>query len=603
MLFIRAHRYAFGVILPVLLFLFGCKKNPVPDPAITVSVQDINNGFRLSTSISNVKTEDILESGLVWGENENLDKGAALSYLSPTPLANFSYDVVAGFTKGKRYFVRAYFIDQDHQLRYSEVVAFEGKNTFGLNISLPQQAYTWGDEVEVKVTNANGADLASATIVINGKMRLKPSKTIVGSVFFKVPVELYTYQNSVSLELYNQAGLNAYFILQPPQLPTDFLIVDKVGGTVKLTGNYFNPNIDSNIVMIGTTKLEVLKAERTALELKLPLTEFSYSGNFSVQTGKDLITTSKAVSKVYRFLTQVSEQPGVARYSGIMENINGKIYCGLGSDIDTRGLSDFYEYNPVASTWRKLADFPATLYGAGVSFTVKNKLVFITNAIGTAFTTDVYQFDIANNTWKKSNSYPGTMLRNYTLFASDNYGYMLGGEYTISTNYGYTVKSFKRFDPATDTWKTMPDFPGTSRKDFKSFKVGNSVIVFGGHSVWGTGESLYPTDSWSFDLVSETWKKIKDVPSYINAVNSFSFEVKGKAYIGGGMGRGGVISSSIYEYDPIADTFVKKDNIIDKSMLVMSAATSVGGHGYIMFGKPSYDYHLQPLKEVFRFDP
>jgi len=603
MSFIRARYYAFTVILSVLLFLFGCKKNRLPDPAITVSVQDISNGFRFNTSIANVNTEDILESGVVWSEAENPVKGAAFGYVSPAPLTNFSYDVVAGFTRGKRYFVRAYFIDKDYQLRYSEVIAFEGKNTFGLGISLLQQAYTWGDEVEVKVTNANGADLVSVTIVINGKIRLKPSKTNAGSVFFKVPSELYTYQNSVSLELYNQAGLNTYFILQQPQLPADFLIVDKVGGTLKLMGNYFNPNIDSNIVMIGTTKLEVLKAERTVLELKLPLAEFAYSGNFSVQTGNDLITTSKAVSKVYRFLTQVSELAGVARYKGIMESINGKIYCGLGSDIDTRGLTDFYEYNPGASTWRKLADFPATLYGAGVSFTAKNKLVFIPNAIGTAFTSDVYQFDIENNTWKKSNSYPGTMLSSYTLFASDNYGYMLGGGYANSSNYIFTVKSFKRYDPASDTWKMMPDFPGTSRRDFKSFKVGNKVIVFGGQSMWGTAQSLYPTDSWSFDLVSETWKQIKDVPSYINSVNCFSFEVNGKAYIGGGINRAGIISSSIYEYDPITDTFVKKDNIIDKSMLVMSAATSVGGQGYIMFGKPSSDYHLQPLKEVFRFDP
>ena len=603
MLFKRSPHHAFALILPIFIFFFSCKKNPIPDPSITVSIHDISNGFRFSISISNVKNEEILESGVVWSDNQTPTKGTAYAYVSPSPLANFSYDVMAGFIKGKKYYARAYYIDKDNQLRYSDATVFEGKNTFGLGISLQQQAYTWGDEVEVKITNAKGTDLSSATILINGELRLKPSKITVSSVFFNVPPEIYNYQNSVSLELYNQAGLSAYFVMQQPQLPSDFLIIDKVGSTVKVTGNYFNPNRDSNIVMIGAIKLQVLKAERTALELKLPLGEFAYSGNVSIQTGKDLTTTSKVVSKVYRFLTQVSQLPGVARYRGILESINGKIYCGLGADIDTQGLSDFYEYSPETSTWRKLADFPAKLFGAGVGFTAKNKLVFIPNVIDNTFTNDVYRFDIANNVWKKVTSYPGTRLSGYTLFADDNYGYMLGGGYSNSNNYIFTVKSFRRYDPAADTWKALPDFPGTSRRDLKSFKVGNKVIVFGGQSMMGTAQSLYPTDSWSFDLVSETWKKIKDVPLYINAASCFSFEVNGKAYIGGGLNLEGVISSSIYEYDPIADTFVKKDNIIDKSMLVMSAGTSLGGHGYIMFGKPSFDYHLQPLKEVFRFDP
>lgn len=91
------------------------------------------------------------------------------------------------------------------------------------------------------------------------------------------------------------------------------------------------------------------------------------------------------------------------------------------------------------------------------------------------------------------------------------------------------------------------------------------------------------------------------MPTYINAYNAFAFELNGKAYIGGGSNND-LISSSIYEYDPITETFSKKDNIIDNAMLLLSSAASINGKGYVIFGKSRFDNHVPPLKEIFRFD-
>ena len=594
------HHTQVVLILFFLLFL-SCKKNPVPDPTINFSMQDINNGFRFNASIANIATEDLLESGFVWGESENPSKGAAFTYILTSPSKAFNYDAVAGFSKDKKYYARAYYIDIEHQLHYSNPVSFDGKNTLGLSITLVQQVCTWGDEVEIKVANANANDLAASGIIINETLRVIPSKITAESVFFKVPFELYKYQNSVSLELYKQAGRRSYFILKQPALASNLSITEKLGATLKLPGNYFNPSRDSNIVMIGTTRIEVLKVAPNEIEIKLPVTDFAYNGNLSIQTGSGLKFTSTAISKVYKHLTPIGEFPGVARFGGMMETMNGKIYCGFGADINSQGLNDFYEYNPASSAWKRMPDFPFVLYGGAQSFTIKNKLFIIPNALENRFNSDVYQFDLETDRWSKVSAYIDTRLLHYTVFASDKYGYMLGGQWSNANNYVFTVNAFKRYDPSTDTWKRMPNFPGTSRSELRSLKVGNNVIIFGGASMVGDGKTVYPTDCWEFNLSTETWKQIKNFPAYINAYNAFAFELNGKAYIGGGSNNGS-ISSSIYEYDPITETFNKKDNIIDNAMLLLSSAASINGKGYVIFGKSRFDNHVPPLKEIFRFD-
>lgn len=595
------HHTKLVLILFFLLFL-SCKKNPVPDPVINFSIQDINNGFRFSATLANIAAEDLLESGFVWSDSENPSKGNAFTYIEPSPSLAFNYDAVAGFSKDKKYYARAYYIDMENRLHYSNPVSFDGKNTLGLAVTLAQQVCTWGDEVEIRVTNANASDLAVSGIIINETVRVSPSKITAGSVFFKVPLELYKYQNSVSLELYKQVGRKSYFILKQPALESNISITEKLGATLKLTGSYFNPTRDSNIVMIGTTRVDVLKAIPTELEIKLPSTDFAYNGNLSIQTGSGLKFTSTAISKVYKHLTPIGESPGVARFSGMMETMNGKIYCGFGSDINSQGLNDFYEYDPASSAWKRMPDFPFVLYGTAQSFTIKNKLFIIPNALEYQFTSDVYQFDLETNRWSKVSAYPDTRLLHYTVFAGDKYGYMLGGQWINSNNYVFSVNAFKRYDPTTDTWKRMPNFPGTSRSELRSVKVGNNVIIFGGASMGSSGGTAYPADCWEFNLSTETWKQIKNFPAHINAYHSFAFELNGKAYIGGGFNNN-LISSSIYEYDPIAETFTKKDNIIDNSMRVLASAASINGKGYIIFGKSNFDNHLPPLKGIFRFDP
>lgn len=209
------------------------QKNPIPDPIISVSINDTNKGFQFNASISDLANSDLLETGFVWSDTENPVKISAFSYVAAKPQTAFNYTVIAGFSKGKRYFLRAYYVDQQDQIHYSDVVAFDGKNTIGLDITIAQKNYTWGDEIEIKILDTNLPDLNASNIILDGSIRIKLSRITSTSVFFVIPLTIHKFQNSVSLELYNQIGRNAYFIMQHPRIENDVPIVSNIGAVEK----------------------------------------------------------------------------------------------------------------------------------------------------------------------------------------------------------------------------------------------------------------------------------------------------------------------------------------------------------------------------------
>lgn len=591
---------AFLAVISCLLF--SCKKDEPGPPVLNTSFEYLKNGMRFTASFNNVPNEEVKESGFVWGTSDNPTKSNSFVYVSGVPATNFSQSIFSGFVEKTIYFLRSYYIDKNNAIQYSQPVSFEGRISTGITVGTDRGQYTWGDQVELKVTADQAADLKQAVIYLNGTTKVATLKIAETSLFFVIPNELRNHLNTVSLEIYGQLGPPVPFYLYEPVIDRQLTIVGKVGDIIKISGKFFNPLIENNLVMIGTNKLEVIKASGTELEVKLNDAEFAYSGELKLETGTNLKTQSETQSRVYKYFSPMSDFPGKERYNGTVVQANGKIYCGFGFDNQNVGLNDLWEYSPPDNKWNRMADFPGQLYGGGGAFVTQNKIYIIPEYVNLYRTNEMYKFDPVSNAWTKVASYFNSITRDYSVFSGDRYGYMICGSIDIGGGYLETLKLVHRYDPVTDTWVRLPDFPGTKRRGQKVFKVGNKIILFGGASLTPHGPVSYPSDCWSFDLTSEKWTQINTVPSYINAAGSFSFELNGKAYIGGGMDLDDKISSELYEFDVSTNNFSKKENIFD-NIWTYAGAQGIGNKAYVLFGTNQFGQSKRVAKEMFEFAP
>lgn len=88
-------------------------------------------------------------------------------------------------------------------------------------------------------------------------------------------------------------------------------------------------------------------------------------------------------------------------------------------------------------------------------------------------------------------------------FALDGKGYAATGSNSSSR----PTKDFYQYDPASNSWDTLADFPGTER----SFAIGE---VLNGQAYLGFGASLtaYLNDLWRYDAQADQWTQLASCP-------------------------------------------------------------------------------------------
>ena len=128
--------------------------------------------------------------------------------------------------------------------------------------------------------------------------------------------------------------------------------------------------------------------------------------------------------------------PGNPNSSGGREGgtgtcVNNKIYYGLGKD-DSFFQNDWWEFNPVANSWTRKADFPVSGRTGSWAFTINNKAVVGMGSDG-SFADDTWWFDVTANSWNYTCSFIGSGRRSAVAFSINNIGYMGTGKASSGT--------------------------------------------------------------------------------------------------------------------------------------------------------------------------
>lgn len=160
-----------------------------------------------------------------------------------------------------------------------------------------------------------------------------------------------------------------------------------------------------------------------------------------------------------------------------------------------------------------------------------------------------FSISVTAQTWQSAGTIPSPRHHPVT-FSLNGFGYMTTG----TNSFGALTDDFYRYDPVTDVWATLNDFPGGER----SFAIGttyNGLAYMG----FGVSNSQYFDDLWSYDASSDTWTELASCPGPARRHPSM-MAADGKIYVGLGNDNSGDLKD-YWVYDIQTDTWSQLPDI------------------------------------------
>lgn len=180
-----------------------------------------------------------------------------------------------------------------------------------------------------------------------------------------------------------------------------------------------------------------------------------------------------------------------------MVTINGKIYIGMGEGAGNRNLKDWWEYDIVSNRWTRKADLPGPARHHPFYFTV-NGMAYLGLGHGSeqvdnkSIYQDFYQYNPETDQWKRMNDFPGMGRVAGTQFDYNGYGYILSGQGT--NHYNLVTGEFWQYNPKTDKWIVLTPHKGSGRWAPGSFIIDNKVYFTCGTSDLGNQRDVQVFD-------------------------------------------------------------------------------------------------------------
>jgi len=305
---------------------------------------------------------------------------------------------------------------------------------------------------------------------------------------------------------------------------------------------------------------------------------------------------------------------GLKRSGAVCVVLGDKVYVSTGyynGDDDDYRLKDMWEYDSGTGEWNKMAPMPdeALARNKAVGFGAAGK-VYVGTGYGEYVVEgityeeklkDFYEFDPAANTWTRIADFPGTARYDAIAFSIDDKGY-------VGTGYDDNEqKDLWEYDPGMKQWTEKSSYTGRKRRGAVVFVIDDKAYV-----CTGVQNGTYVSDFYYYDASDDTWTKLRNIDDitddgydddYDDIIRSYgvAFAINGKGYVATGS-RGGA-GETCWEYDPATDLWDEKTGLREDGDGGTSRQEAVGftvnGIGYVGLGRSS-SYHLD---DVWRFEP
>jgi N-acetylneuraminic acid mutarotase len=277
---------------------------------------------------------------------------------------------------------------------------------------------------------------------------------------------------------------------------------------------------------------------------------------------------------------KIADFGGGQRERAVAFAIGGRGYVATGQDTTNAVKKDLWEYDPSTNSWTQKADFPGAARRDAVAFVIDGKGYVgtgITHAISFLGTKqkNFYRYNPVTNSWSSVADYPGNSNQGIyyaAAFSTSSRGYVCCGKRGPS----YYSDELYEYNPSTNSWSAKDDFPGGDRYSPSAFSIDNF-----GYVGLGVDENFYRKDMYKFDPASNDWESVADFPGS-DRFNAVGFTIDGRGFIG--MGSDGGYQKDLYEYNPATDSWMQKASLAGSERRACVAFV-IDGYGYVGTGK------------------
>jgi N-acetylneuraminic acid mutarotase len=154
--------------------------------------------------------------------------------------------------------------------------------------------------------------------------------------------------------------------------------------------------------------------------------------------------------------------------------------------------------------------------------------------------------------WFEKSNFGGEARHRASSFAIGNQGYMGLGH--INSGVDVEYEDFWKYDPASDTWTQIANYPEGRCYHATCFVIGNKAYV-------GTGRlenGSYSKKFFAYDPTTNIWTPIADLLGAARR-GAVGFAINGKGYVGTGQTTAGY-SADFYEYNPTTNAWIMRAN-------------------------------------------
>jgi N-acetylneuraminic acid mutarotase len=210
--------------------------------------------------------------------------------------------------------------------------------------------------------------------------------------------------------------------------------------------------------------------------------------------------------------------------------INGKIYLTGGCIASSSYRGWTWMYDPARNTWTQKAHMPVSRTWAGNTGVIQNKLYVLSSCdgqhdCGTLTNLFFGRYDPATDSWTTLPLPPGRAAH---LFGGSA---VIGGKFYVVGGFG--SQSVEVYDPATNQWATRAAM-GSRREGVASTAVAGKMYVIAGIR---EGDSRTPVATTSmYNPATDTWTNLKPAPRVGAGLAAGRVVVNGKprvALVGG----------------------------------------------------------------------
>lgn len=196
--------------------------------------------------------------------------------------------------------------------------------------------------------------------------------------------------------------------------------------------------------------------------------------------------------------------------------------------------------------WSAIKNFPGGQTDGVAAFTINNK-VYLAGGLGKK---TLYEFDPATGNWSsKTDVGGGVPARAWSgAFVINGKGYVFGGSYSSASD---VTADMQVYDATANSWTPRAAFGGGGRDAMYTFALGSNGYAGGGFD----GANIVG-DFWKYESDKDKWTQMKN-PPFGPVIFASAFVVNGKAFVMGGSPGSGELKT-LYEYNAADDSWTKR---------------------------------------------